>query len=107
MTTTEPTSARAPADPVGFAGRVRPHLPAMTRLAARLAPYADHDDVVQEALVRAWEEGAQYDRLRGRPAGWLLAITADQASGPPPGRRADRSPRARPGARPASPLGTP
>lgn len=79
MTTTEPASARAPADPVGFAGWVRPHLPAMTRLAARLAPCADHDDVVQEALVRAWTKGAQYDPARGRPAGWLLAITADQA----------------------------
>ena len=68
-----------PADPAGFAGWVRPHLPAMARLAARLAPAADRDDVVQEALVRAWTKRRLYDPGRGTPAAWLLAITADQA----------------------------
>ena len=51
----------------------------MTRLAARLAPNADRDDVVQEALVRAWRKREQYDESRGTAATWLLAITADQA----------------------------
>ena len=51
----------------------------MSRLAARLAPNADRDDVVQEALVRAWRKRGQYDAARGTPATWLLAITADQA----------------------------
>ena len=51
----------------------------MSRLAARLAPDADRDDVVQEALVRAWRKRAQYDESRGTAAAWLLAITADQA----------------------------
>lgn len=51
----------------------------MSRLAARLAPNADRDDVVQEALVRAWRKRAQYDEGRGTAATWLLAITADQA----------------------------
>lgn len=51
----------------------------MSRLAARLAPDADRDDVVQEALVRAWRKRNQYDETRGTAATWLLAITADQA----------------------------
>ena len=70
----------APGDAAGFADWVRPHLPAMARLAARLAPSADRDDVVQEALVRAWTKRRLYDAGRGTAAAWLLAITADQAA---------------------------
>ncbi|WP_201787131.1 RNA polymerase sigma factor [Actinoplanes sp. TFC3] len=66
-------------EPGDFAGWVRPHLGAMARLAARLAPQADRDDIVQEALTRAWLKRAQYDPGRGSPSVWLLAITADQA----------------------------
>ena len=69
----------APAAPDGFAEWVRPHLPAMRRLAARLAPEVDADDAVQEALLRAWRKRAQFDERRGTPAAWLLAIAADQA----------------------------
>ena len=69
----------APATPDGFADWVRPHLPAMARLAARLAPTADRDDIVQEALARAWQKRAQFDAGRGTPGAWLLAITADRA----------------------------
>lgn len=76
---TETDTGAAPADPAGFAAWVRPHLPAMARLAARLAPGADRDDVVQDALVRAWTKGHQYDPARGAPSSWLLAITADRA----------------------------
>lgn len=66
----------APAD---FAAWVEPELSKMSRLAARLAPDADRDDVVQEALVRAWRKRHQYDERRGTATTWLLAITADQA----------------------------
>ncbi|HEX6871088.1 MAG TPA: RNA polymerase sigma factor [Micromonosporaceae bacterium] len=69
----------APDDPSGFGEWVRPHLGPMAHLVARLAPAADRDDVVQEALVRAWTKRHQYDPTRGTPAGWLLAIAADQA----------------------------
>jgi RNA polymerase sigma factor (sigma-70 family) len=62
-----------------FAEWVRPHLGAMARLAARLAPHADRDDVVQESLTRAWLKRGQYDPARGTASAWLLAITADQA----------------------------
>ena len=58
---------------------VRPSLPAMTRLARRLAPQADPEDVVQEALVRAWKKRHQFDAARGTPTTWLLAIVADRA----------------------------
>ena len=69
----------APNTAEAFAEWVRPHLPAMARLAARLAPSAERDDVVQEAMIRAWRKRDQFDPRRGTPGAWLLAITADQA----------------------------
>ncbi|TDO35659.1 RNA polymerase sigma-70 factor (ECF subfamily) [Kribbella sp. VKM Ac-2527] len=68
-----------PADGAGFVEWVRPHLPAMARVAARLAVGADRDDIVQESLARAWTKRQQYDAGRGSASAWLLAITADQA----------------------------
>jgi RNA polymerase sigma-70 factor (ECF subfamily) len=62
-----------------FAGWVRPHLAAMSRLAARLAPDCDKDDIVQEALVRAWRKRRLFDPARGSVTTWLLALTADRA----------------------------
>lgn len=61
-----------------FAAWVEPHLPAMARFAARLVPVPDRDDVVQDALLRAWRRCATYDDRRGTPVAWLLAIVADQ-----------------------------
>jgi RNA polymerase sigma-70 factor (ECF subfamily) len=72
-------SEGAPDTADAFADWVRPHLPAMARLAARLAPAGDRDDVVQEALTRAWRKHHQFDAGRGTPSAWLLAIAADQA----------------------------
>lgn len=68
-----------PGEGAGFVEWVRPHLPAMARLAGRLAVGADRDDIVQESLARAWAKRSQYDASRGTPSAWLLAITADQA----------------------------
>lgn len=62
-----------------FAAWARPSLLAMTRLARRLAPDADPDDVVQDALVRAWQKWHQFDAARGTATTWLLAIVADRA----------------------------
>jgi RNA polymerase sigma-70 factor (ECF subfamily) len=70
-----------PADPAEFAEWVAPALTPMRRLAVRLAPGADAEDVVQDALTRAWLKRAQYDPARGSAAAWLLAITADRARG--------------------------
>ena len=93
MTAGEPGVAEAaPDDPVGFGLWVRPHLRQLANLVARLAPGADRDDVVQDALARAWVKRSQFDPRRGTPAAWLLAIAADQAA------------KARRRARPASPL---
>ncbi|HEX2895758.1 MAG TPA: sigma-70 family RNA polymerase sigma factor [Marmoricola sp.] len=61
-----------------FAAWVEPHLPAMTRFAGRLVAGADRDDLVQDALVRAWRRWPTYDAGRGAPLPWLLAIVADQ-----------------------------
>jgi RNA polymerase sigma-70 factor (ECF subfamily) len=51
----------------------------MTRLAKRLAPRADPDDIVQDSLLRAWQRWSAYDAERGSPTTWLLAIVADKA----------------------------
>jgi len=78
----------AAADAGAFAAFAGPALVPMSRLARRLAPHADPDDLVQEALARAWEKRKQYDSRRGTPTTWLLAIVADLA-------RASRRTRAR------------
>ena len=70
------TAARARDD---FSSWVVPYLPAMARLAARLAGDADRDDVVQDSLTRAWRRWETYCPERGGPQAWLLAIVADQA----------------------------
>jgi RNA polymerase sigma-70 factor (ECF subfamily) len=62
-----------------FGAWVEPHLPALARLAARLAPDGERDDVIQAALERAWRKRSTFDPARGTPLAWLLAITADQA----------------------------
>src|SRR4051812_31440658 len=51
----------------------------LLHLAERLAGTDNRDDVVQEALVNAWNKRAQFDQSRGALAGWLSAIVADQA----------------------------
>lgn len=69
----------ATVDAAEFAAWTRPSLLPMTRLARRLAPHADPDDIVQDALARAWSKRSQFDPERGTPTTWLLAIVADQA----------------------------
>lgn len=73
-----------------FDGWVAPNLAAMANLAARLVGPVDRDDVVQEALTRAWRRRSTFDPARGSARVWLLAIVADQA------RRAHRRRRPRP-----------
>lgn len=81
---------RAPETAEAFARWVEPHVVAMRRLVARIAPEVDPDDAVQDALVRAWRKRSQYDARRGTASAWLLAIAADQA------RQARRRRRERP-----------
>lgn len=61
-----------------FAKDVQPHLTTMLRLARRLGRN-DAEDIVQDALTRAWTKRVQFDPKRGSFRTWLLAITADQA----------------------------
>lgn len=75
------TAAASPrsSDRDGFAAWVEPSLRLMTRLAGRLVPAAEVDEVVQNALVRAWMKRDSFDPARGSATTWLLAIMADQA----------------------------
>lgn len=68
-----------PAHAAEFADWVAPSLLAMTRLALRLAPPEESEDVVQDALIRAWQKRATFDARRGTATTWLLAIVADRA----------------------------
>lgn len=65
--------------PSDFSRWVEPHIPVMVRLAARLIDSSDRDDVVQQALLRAWENRRQYDPKRGSPGAWLAAIVVNEA----------------------------
>lgn len=62
-----------------FGQSIEAHLPAMRRLAARLGPPAAHDDIVQEALIRAWRNWLRFDPARGTLGAWLFAIVANEA----------------------------
>lgn len=62
-----------------FTEEVRPHLDLMARLAARMAGATERDDIVQEALSRAWLHRKTFDPSRGTFRSWLLAITANEA----------------------------
>jgi RNA polymerase sigma-70 factor (ECF subfamily) len=62
-----------------FEDWVTPHIAAMAFLAARLVGPAARDDIVQEALARAWQKRATFDAARGTARGWLCAVVADQA----------------------------
>ena len=61
-----------------FIEAAQPHMTKMLRLARRLGR-DNAEDIVQEALARAWERRTQYDPGRGSLGAWLLSITADQA----------------------------
>jgi len=73
------TDRAVPRDADEFGAWVRPHLMAMKHLAVRLAPTGDHDDIVQEALLRAWLRRSTFDPDRGSVQTWLLAIVTDRA----------------------------
>jgi RNA polymerase sigma factor (sigma-70 family) len=66
-------------DAAQFADLVRPHMTAMSRLATRLGPRDAQDDIVQEALVRAWRSRGSYDSRRGPLVNWLLTIVANES----------------------------
>ena len=73
------STVAATVDAADFADWAQPSMLAMTRLARRLAPHADPDDIVQDSLTRAWLKRAQFDPALGTATTWLLAIVADQA----------------------------
>jgi RNA polymerase sigma-70 factor (ECF subfamily) len=62
-----------------FSAFVAPHWDVMARLANRLAPSGEWEDVLQDALAAAWRKFGQFDEARGTPRNWLLAVVADQA----------------------------
>ncbi len=68
----------APPSADAFAAWVAPHVGLLTLLAERQVGRTDRDDVVQEALVRAWRRRHTFDPARGEPRSWLCAVLLDQ-----------------------------
>lgn len=62
-----------------FERAVAAHRPTMRRFAATLGRAEDAEDLVQDALARAWRKRDLFDAERGSLRSWLLAIVADQA----------------------------
>jgi RNA polymerase sigma factor (sigma-70 family) len=62
-----------------FDQAVGAHLQPMYRFAVSLSTRDEAEDIVQDALARAWMKRAAFDPGRGSMQGWLLAIVADQA----------------------------
>lgn len=58
---------------------VAPHLSAMRRLAVVLAGWQEREDIVQDALVRAWAKRHTFAADRGTARTWLLTLVKDQA----------------------------
>jgi RNA polymerase sigma-70 factor (ECF subfamily) len=73
------STGSVPMDQDEFTRWVRPHVSALARVASRIAPFSDRDDIVQTALGRAWQKRGQFDPARGTPQAWLLTITANEA----------------------------
>jgi RNA polymerase sigma factor (sigma-70 family) len=75
--------AVAPTSPVSvdpqFDMWARPHIAVMRRVIAARVPALDPDDILQEALARAWRKWATYSPEKGTPRSWLLAIALDQS----------------------------
>ncbi len=61
-----------------FAEIVRRHAPALRRYARRLGAGDDCDDVVQEALIKAWRAFHTFDAERGGITTWLHRIVHNQ-----------------------------
>lgn len=63
-----------------FPGELVAARPVLFRFAVTLTSLSEADDLVQDALTRAWLKREQYDPARGSVLAWALAIVADQAS---------------------------
>lgn len=68
-----------PSEGATFADWVGPHLAALKVVARRHGTGDDSEDVVQEALVRAWRRRSTYQPDKGTARSWLVAITVDQS----------------------------
>jgi RNA polymerase sigma factor (sigma-70 family) len=71
--------AAVPAVARAFEQWVSPYLAVMRAVAVREVGAADGDDLVQDALIRAWRRRETFRPDRGSIKSWLIAILMDQA----------------------------
>ena len=62
-----------------FEDWVHPHMPVLRALARREVGPTDADDLVQDALTRAWRKRSTFDAQRGTARVWRVALLLDQA----------------------------
>ena len=67
---------------------VAPAMPRLRWLAAVYLPVSDREDLIQDALIRAWSKRATFDHTRGSASVWISAILVDLV------RKRKRAPRA-------------
>jgi RNA polymerase sigma-70 factor (ECF subfamily) len=67
------------ADAPSFSAWVAPHVAVLAALAVREVGRADAEDLVQDALVRAWRRRTTYRPDRGSARAWVVAVLRDQA----------------------------
>ena len=72
-------ATRTSAPTEDFGDWAAPWLPDMWRFAVSLSSLDDAEDLVQDALARAWVKRTSFDPSRGTARSWLLAIVADRA----------------------------
>lgn len=68
-----------PANPDSFAAWVGPVLPVLRAIAVREVGDSEADDLVQEALIRAWRKRSTFRQARGSVKVWLVGILMDRA----------------------------
>ena len=60
---------------------VEPHLTYLARYAGRLVAPDQRDEVVRQALIRAYQRWSTYDDARATPLVWLLGLVAHESRG--------------------------
>lgn len=78
----EPSAASADPHLTGqgaFDAFAAPYLPILRAIAAREVGLGNAEDILQDALLRAWQRWDTYDESRGTPKVWLCAIVLDRA----------------------------
>ncbi len=66
-------------DRAAFAAMYRATSAKLFGVVARILPYGDASEALQEAYVKIWERAADYDAAKGSPLAWMATIARNRA----------------------------